>query len=129
MTWAHNSFGSVKKELQRLRAKLESVRRASMHSGPTAREKQLMKRISELLSREEIMMKQRSRMDWLKEGDRNTTFFHARARERAQINRITAFEKGGWYRSDQAGRLGNRSYGVLLEVVYATGNARSWTDP
>jgi hypothetical protein len=64
-----------------------------MHSGPTAREKQLMKRISELLSREEIMMKQRSRMDWLKEGDRNTAFFHARARERAQINRITALRR------------------------------------
>jgi hypothetical protein len=49
--------------------------------------------MSELLSREEIMMKQRSRLDWLKEGDRNTSFFHSKARERAQVNRISALRK------------------------------------
>lgn len=81
-TWAQTTFGSVRKELQRLRTELENVRRNSLHSGPSVREKQLMSRMSELLSREEIMMKQRSRIDWLKEGDRNTAFFHTRARER-----------------------------------------------
>lgn len=52
-----------------------------------------MSRMSELLSREEIMFKQRSRLDWLKEGDRNTAFFHAKSRERAQTNRISALRK------------------------------------
>jgi hypothetical protein len=52
-----------------------------------------MSMMSELLSREEIMMKQRSRLDWLKEGDRNTSFFHSKARERAQTNRILALRK------------------------------------
>jgi hypothetical protein len=49
--------------------------------------------MSELLSREEIMFKQRSRVDWLKEGDRNTAFFQAKSRERAQRNRILALKK------------------------------------
>jgi hypothetical protein len=57
------------------------------------REKQLMSRMSELLSREEIMMEQRSRIDWLKEGDRKTVFFHARARERSHANRISALRR------------------------------------
>jgi hypothetical protein len=52
-----------------------------------------MSRMSELLSREEIMMKQRSCIDWLKEGDRNTAFFHAKARERAQVNRISVLRR------------------------------------
>ena len=32
-------------------------------------------RLNELLYREEMMWLQRSRVDWLKEGDRNTRFF------------------------------------------------------
>lgn len=39
------------------------------------------------------MMRQRSRIDWLREGDRNTSFFHAKARERAHSNRIMGLKK------------------------------------
>lgn len=44
----------------------------SRSAGASRAEKSLMSKISELLSREEIMEKQRSRMDWLKDGDRIT---------------------------------------------------------
>lgn len=69
-SWAQTSFGSVKQELHRTRAEHEKVRRSSLRLGPTAKERRLMKRISELLTREEIMMRQHSRIDWLTEGDR-----------------------------------------------------------
>ena len=36
------------------------------------------------------MEKQRARLEWLKEGDRNTSFFQAKAKERARSNRITS---------------------------------------
>lgn len=39
------------------------------------------------------MEKQRSRIEWLKDGDRNTTFFQARAKERARNNRISALRR------------------------------------
>ena len=91
--WEKSSFGSVRQELNRLRRELESVRRSSLRSGPTRRERQLMARLSELLTREEVMEKQRSRIEWLREGDRNTSFFQARSKERVRINRISALRR------------------------------------
>lgn len=53
-----------------LRCELEEERGRSLGTGPSARENQIMARMTEMLSREE-MTKQRARVDWLKEGDRN----------------------------------------------------------
>lgn len=72
--WDH-VFGSVHKKLAQLHRELERVRGQSIGSEPSGEERRLMKEISELLSREEMMKKQRSRIDWLKEGDHNTSFF------------------------------------------------------
>jgi hypothetical protein len=91
--WDHTTFGSVRKNLAHLRKELERVRGQSLGTGPSSEERRLMKQISEMLSREEVMEKQRSRVDWLKEGDRNTAFFQAKSRERAKCNHITSLLK------------------------------------
>lgn len=86
-------FGSVRQQLHDLRKELENVRRLSMHSGLTRRERHLMSLLLELLTWEEIMEKQCSRMDWLREGDRNTSFFQAKSKERSRSNRISALKR------------------------------------
>jgi hypothetical protein len=47
-----------------------------------------MEKINEVLYQEEIWIKQRARVNWLKSGDRNTTYFHAHAAQRKRINGI-----------------------------------------
>jgi hypothetical protein len=46
------------------------------------------------LAREEEMERQRSRMEWLKSGDRNTSFFQAKAKARERTNCIKALKTG-----------------------------------
>lgn len=63
-SWEREQFGSVKKELSRLRRELEMIRSDTLRSGPTSKER-VMSRLSELLAREEVMEKQRSHVEWL----------------------------------------------------------------
>ena len=91
--WSREEFGSMEKQLKMMREKLERLRAVSLGTGPTLAERDLLKRISELLAREEALKKQRSRVLWLQEGDRNTEFFHAKMKERSRTNKIKSLRK------------------------------------
>jgi hypothetical protein len=53
-----------------------------------AEKREIEHRLCELFEREEIMARQRSRVEWLREGDRNTAFFQPRLRQVKKKNRI-----------------------------------------
>ncbi|XP_056847414.1 uncharacterized protein LOC108829345 [Raphanus sativus] len=48
-----------------------------------------LKELSDALKAEEMFWKQKSRVFWLREGDRNTKFFHALTKQRRARNKIT----------------------------------------
>jgi hypothetical protein len=64
-TWERDQFGSVRNELHILRRRLEDTRARSFYAGPSREKREIMRRLAELLAREEIMEKQCSRVDWL----------------------------------------------------------------
>ena len=91
-TWSREKFGNVTKEIERLRSLLEQLE-GEDNIGNRAEILQVKINLDELLYREEMMWLQRSRINWLKEGDRNTRYFHRKARWRAKKNRIRKLKR------------------------------------
>ncbi|XP_073355348.1 uncharacterized protein [Aegilops tauschii subsp. strangulata] len=87
-SWSVQSFGSVRKELRELKGHLEAMRADPCRTGPMHAELKNQERIAELNYREEILWRQRSRIQWLMEGDNNTAFFHRKASARRRKNRV-----------------------------------------
>jgi hypothetical protein len=55
-------------------------------------EEQLLSHLEQRRQQEEILWRQKSRVQWLKEGEKNTKFFHRTMIHRRHINRITHLE-------------------------------------
>jgi len=95
--WSKDKFGHVTNQLEQLRKDLEALE----CDDPIANRETILKTkcdLDELLYREEMMWLQRSRITWLKEGDRNTKYFHHQAQWRARKNYIRRLKKedGSW---------------------------------
>lgn len=99
--WSRDNFGQVTKQLEELRGEVDMLEREDPIQNWEAIIK-AKKNLDELLYREEMMWLQRSRINWLREGDRNTKYFYLRARWRARKNRIKKLKKeDGKWMSDQ----------------------------
>lgn len=62
-------------------------------SGSSLEVRDLESQLKEIFAREEIYYRQRSRVDWLKEGDQNTKYFQGRASHRKRKNTVRALRK------------------------------------
>ena len=69
------TFGNVNTRLKRLKERLQLIEGQNLLHDTANEIQALKKEINETLVKEEVMWNQKSRVLWLKCGDRNTRFF------------------------------------------------------
>ena len=99
-------LGHVRLSLAKKLKELKGVEERGLYRSDPTHVHQLLVDIQALMSKEETMWKQRSHVEWLKEGDQNTRYFHCRANQRNKRSYILGFEDefGDWI--EEEGRIG-----------------------
>ncbi|XP_073152537.1 uncharacterized protein [Henckelia pumila] len=97
--WAGQRFNNLGKKIKLLRDELNWLQCSSFAKDNYNRILALEKEIEKLYDQEEIHWKQRSRVNWLSQGDRNTKFFHSSASTRCQNKLIKGLfnSLGEWF--------------------------------
>ncbi|TYG40891.1 hypothetical protein ES288_D12G130400v1 [Gossypium darwinii] len=96
--WQCQKFGKMKSEMRKLEKQIESIIDSASRVDSGKKLKEARRRLNFLYAREESYWAQRSRSRWLREGDQNTRYFHAKATGRLKKNNIERIKdvEGNW---------------------------------
>ncbi|KAK8659588.1 hypothetical protein V6N13_029787 [Hibiscus sabdariffa] len=104
-TWNKMVFDYIDTKKKILMAHIRSIQKSlSSCSSRFLRnlESKLLIDLKHLLDQEELIWKQKSRFDWIIQGDRNTRYFHRKAISRKQHIKITSLklQNDAWFEDD-----------------------------
>ncbi|XP_049937087.1 uncharacterized protein LOC126410668 [Nymphaea colorata] len=104
LRWNAEKFGRLESRIENLRLRLDQSRLLVEHGdwGATKQEYEIRGLLNDALLMEEVMWKQRSRIRWLAEGDKNTSIFHIMANCRKAKWYIRVIEVDGETHTEEA---------------------------
>ena len=86
--WSRTKFRNIKQQIRETEDQLKQAEANSMRGHDHAQVIILKEKLQILLAKEERVWKQRSRVEWLREGDQNTRYFHSKATQRRCQNYV-----------------------------------------
>ncbi|KAF7123153.1 hypothetical protein RHSIM_Rhsim12G0079800 [Rhododendron simsii] len=92
--WSKKTFGNNKKRIEDLTEKIRIIQGLPYCQEGFSQEQELAKELEITMLREEMYVHQRSRVNWLRFGDKNTAFFHATLMQRRQRNQLCTIKNG-----------------------------------
>lgn len=87
-SWDKAKFGSLARDIRETHQRIVQLHNMQGQVDNNRELKAMEEKLNDLLLKEEIFWKQRSRIEWMKAGDQNTKFFHLSAKKRNKINTI-----------------------------------------
>ncbi|XP_043717635.1 uncharacterized protein LOC122665544 [Telopea speciosissima] len=96
--WNAEVFGNIYESIKSIKDELSHIQGLPSSLYSQERESELQKLLDVQLQREEEMWRQKSRLDWIKGGDKNTSFFHVTTLRRRHRNMILKLKapSGEW---------------------------------
>eukprot|EP00253_Pinus_taeda_P032540 PITA_32540 len=91
--WNKNTFGNVFEEKEKILQDLKNIQQRLILEGRSEelvlKEQEMEGKLLEREQQEEVLWRQKSRIRWLKEGEKNTKFFHRTTVQRRMHNQIS----------------------------------------
>ncbi|KAJ6799570.1 uncharacterized protein M6B38_206310 [Iris pallida] len=102
--WGKSNFGNIKLRIPILKSKLLDIRSMNPNPSNVLEERSLAQELNDLLHLEDTYWKQRAKRNWIRDGNRNTKYFHlcATARKRKNAIQNLQLEDGSWTNDHEA---------------------------